>query len=304
MTDFDREIKKALAGAAETCDPGRVKAAVRAAMISETERNTGTFMRKNKKLTFVLAAAAALILLSTAAAATVMAVQAAQAKIRAGSSSVEKAEKEGEYIVSYDIEIEEHTGSVVLSDEVMAALEALNPRGEDSSMVTELIAEGSVIPFDKWQDAADWFNCGLLVNPDLGALPNDNFHLHAYYNDGSVQNSRSVGIMGTHSYPDTKERVHVSAFIPLNEEAWQIYHGGHSGMVHNAEETPDEPEFAPDALTTVYGDEVTIVSTPYSNKWNVSAYFTHGGIIYTVNIWASDRDEAESVVRRVVENMR
>ena len=145
MADFDplnRRIRESFSRMAEDADPGRVTAAVREKIEYEKVRKKGdTTMKRPKKLTVLLAAALAVILLTTAAAAAVMAVQ---ARLRIETKPPEPAEfREGkeEYMVHYDVKAEEHTGSLILSDEVMAAFEALNPRGEDSTMTSQMIEE-------------------------------------------------------------------------------------------------------------------------------------------------------------------
>ena len=307
MADYDpldRVMKEAFSHMTEGADPGRVTASVRERIGFEKERKKGNKMKRPKKLTVLLAAAAAVILLTTAAAAAVMAVQARMRIETKPPEPVEFREGEEEVMVYYDVKMEEHTGSLILSDEVMAAFEALNPRGEDSTMTTQFIEEGSVIPFDNWQEAADWLNCGLLVNPDLGTLPNKNFTLHADYFFNEKSNNRHVSVSGAHSYPGSKEKIHVDAFIPLSNEAWEIYNGGAGIVIHNNPE-PDEAEAVSDTLFTSSGDEATLVFTPAdSGFWNITAHFTHEGIIYRVFVWTNDREGGESVVRRVVEGMR
>jgi len=306
MADFDpldRRIRESFSRITERADSGRVTAAVREKLAGEKERSTenGMNMRRSKKLTVLLAAALTVILLTTAAAAAVIAVQARMKIEIKPPVPVEFREGKEEYMVYHDVKTEEQTGSLILSDEVMATFESLNPRGEDSTMTTQLIDEGSVIPFDNWQEAADWLNCGLMVNPDLGTLPNENFRLHAYYVNGEKYHNRSISVIGTHSYPDTEERVYVDAFIPLNDEAWEIYNGGVAVVLRN---DLKEAETVSDTLLTSLGDEATLVFTPGNNNfWDISAHFIHEGIIYRISVWTNDRAEGESVVRRVVENM-
>ena len=147
MTDFDpldRLIKEAFARMTDGADPRRVTASVREKTAMRTERNTGGTMNHHKKLTVLLTATLALILLTTAAAAAVMAVQAIQARMHPKIDPPE--ERDGEIVQSYSMEIEEHSGSLILSDEVMAVLDALPPQGKDTELVTDAIAEGSAIP--------------------------------------------------------------------------------------------------------------------------------------------------------------
>ncbi len=307
MADFDplnNRIKESFSRMTAAADPGRVTAAVREKIGSEKERNTGDRMRRPKKLTVLLAAVLAVILLTTAAAAAVMAVQARMRVEAKPPEPVDFREGTEEVMVSYDVKMEEHTGSLILSDEVMAAFEALNPRGEDSTMTSQMIEEGSVILFDSWQDAADWLDCGLLVNPELEALPNKNFALHGEYFFDETNNNRHVSVIGAHSYPGSKEKIHVDAFIPLSEEAWEIYNGGTGVVLHNNPD-PGEAETVSDTLFTSLGDEATLGFTPGdSGVWSIMAHFTHEGIIYRVSVWTNDREGGEAVVRRVVENMR
>ena len=306
MTDFDpldRLVKESFARMTEGADPRRVTAFVREKIETETERNTGNMRTHHKTLTVLLAAALAVILLTTAAAAAVIAVQAVQARMR---TEIEPpTEHEGEIVQSYSMEIEEHSGSQILSDEVMAALEALNPVGEDSTMTSQMIEEGSVIPFYSWQEAADFLNCGLLVNPELIPLPNENHRLHATFNNRTVQNSLSVSLFGTFAYPDTELRVHTDAFIPLNDEAWEIYNGGLYAVVHDKDDPAETDSPTSDTLISPLGDEVSLVFVPATGDfWDISAHFIHDGIIYKISVWTNDREGGESVVRRVVENMR
>lgn len=307
MADFDSlndVVKETFSRMTEGTDPGRVAVSVRERIGFEKERNPGHTMRHRKRLTVLLAAAAALILLTTAAAAAVMAVQARMRIETKPPEPVEFRQGKEEVMVCYDVTMEEHTGSLTLSDGVMAAFESLNPRGEDSETPSQYIEEGSVIPFDSWQAAADWLDCGLLVNPDLGTLPNKNHALYAEYFCDEESHNRHVSISGTHSYPDAKEKIHVDAFIPLNDETWEIYNGGVAVVVHNNPE-PGEAEAVSETLFTSLGDEAALVFTPAdSGFWSITAHFTHEGIIYRVSVWTDDREGGEDVIRRVVEGMR
>ena len=305
MADFDpldRRIRESFSRMTEGADPGRVTAAVREKIGFEKERKKGNTMKHPKKLTVILAAAAAVILLTTAAAAAVMAVQAVQAKMRADIPPAEKTE-EG-FIQSYSMEIEEHTGSLLLSDDVMAALNELSPRGENTEMNTDANAEAVIVPFECWQDAADWLDCGLLVDPQLGPAPYEAGQLRLFYYDGIRFEDHSVSLLGVHTYPDTRERVIVSAFIPLNDAAWETYSGGLYSPTH------DEPQEAEtDSMITPSGEEVTLIFTPVNPvpggmQYELSAHFIHEGIIYKISVWTTDREGGESVVRRVVEGMR
>ena len=84
-------------------------------------------MKRPKKLTVLLAAAAAVILLTTAAAAAVMAVQARMKIETKPPEPVEFREGKEEVMVHYDVKMEEHTGSLILSDEVLTAFEEIAP---------------------------------------------------------------------------------------------------------------------------------------------------------------------------------
>ena len=311
MADFDpldRRIRESFSRITECADPGRVTAAVRENLAGEKERSTenGMNMRRSKKLTVLLAAALTVILLTTAAAAAVIAVQAVQARMRAEITST--SEREGELIRSYRMNIEEHSGSLILSDEVMAVLDALAPPKKGTTNIAEAVRDGSALAFESWEDAANWLDCGLLFDPLLGSEPYASPKIGLYYNDGtrSQAGNRTISLRGSHTYPDTKRRVSVSAFIPLNDAAWEIYSGGFEGVLHGEAQ---KEEISADVITSPAGDEVTLLTTPaeriLGGTWyEVSAHFIHEGIIYRISVWTNDRAEGESVVRRVVENMR
>ena len=300
MADFDPMdgyLKEAFARMTEGTDPDRVADSVRERIGFEKERNTGHTKRHRKRLTLLLAAAAALILLTTAAAAAVMAVQARMRAVIA-----EPEEHDGEIIQSYSMDIEEHSNNPILSDEVMEKLDAMPLPSTVGGMITDAIAEGSALRFEQWEEAEEWLDCDLLIDPLLGPSPYEAGQLSLSYNHLPFDESRSVSLSGTHTYPDTKARVNVDAYIPLNDSAWEVYDGGLS-MV-----TQEEVEPVTDTMTTVYGDEVSLVSntivSEIMTQYAVDAHFIHEGIIYKISVWYNNLDEAESVVRRVVEGMR
>lgn len=305
MTDFDplnERVKESFSRMTAGADPGRVTAAVREKIGSEKERNTGDRMRRPKKLTVLLAAVLAVILLTTAAAAAVMAVQ---ARMRAEIPPIE--EREGELIRTYQMEIEEPTDPPIIPDEVMAELEALPYPSKEGLFIDDAIAEGCVLVFENWQEAADWLDCGLLVDPMLGPAPFESGRLVLSYYDGVRDDIHQVSLIGMHTYPDTRWHVSVSAVIPLNAASWENYRGGVEVELHGRAQ---EEEIRTDVMTSPTGDEVTLLATPIDEvpggdiRYELSAHFIHEGIIYKIDVWTTDREGGEAVVRRVVENMR
>lgn len=268
------------------------------ALVREVTEEEKTAERKRRRIgPAVLLAAAALILLSTAAAAAVIAVQAKMRVVIA-----EPEESDGEIIQSYSMDIEEHSDASILSDEVREKLDAMPLPSQIGLMITDAIAEGAALRFEQWEDAEEWLDHDLLTDPLLGPSPYEAGQLSLSYNHLPSDECRSVSLSGTHTYPDTKARVNVDAYIPLNDAAWEVYDGGLSLV------SQEEVEPVTDTMTTVYGDEVSLVSntivSEFMTQYVVDAHFIHEGIIYKISVWYLDHDEAESVVRRVVEGMR
>ena len=220
------------------------------------------------------------------------------------------SEDNGEDFI-YRMKIEEWNGFLELSDKVMKTLESLEPLDENVKLHTaaEMIEKGCAIPFDTWSDAAEWLDCGLLVSSLADSQPAEYGHLHVLYLDGSSQNIRCVNIFGSHpavsAEPYHTRYYHISAKIPLSEEAWKIYSGGLSGDF-NAVTEPEETVFL-----NPLGDEVRLISVctqfpdPDNNdlRWDVSANFIHEGIIYQVRMSCPSREEAEDTVMQVVNSM-
>ncbi len=254
-------------------------------------------------------AAAAFLLIGGAAAAAPFLLPSAKLKTEV---MPEEERSRGDFISLYDVRVVEHEGSLVLSDAVMADLEALVPQGEESETVSQRIAEGSAIPFDNWSDAAEWLDCGLLVSPLLGDPPNENCSLIASWNDGSHRNVRSVYLFGQHLVEGFDGRVMVSAYIPLNDEAWEIYNAGTAYADHGTDDGPGQPETS--GMLTPQGDEVSLVTYKEpglyrsatgeeQERWRTQVSFTHGGVLYRVETGGADRVETEAVVCAVLDSM-
>ena len=295
----DNEIRTAILKIAGHPDTETVKGKVRERIYAE-EADSGICARfpspvptaKKRRMRFVLLIAAALLL-------TVGSIAGAPdlfARMRMVVPAEEVAEDEHRDI--FRMNIEEWNDCLTLSDEVMETLEALEPWEENRSM-EELAEQGAILAFDRWEAAVDWLDCGMLNS----SLPEQE-PVYLWYNDGSHDNIRSVCLWVWGSSEGT---VDVGAYIPLNDEAWDIYNGGY-GINPDSESpdgygTPEEKHF-----TSALGDEVLLVSVPRELAdtelvYSV-AHFIHEGIIYRVDCYGTSREKAEDVVTAVMESFR
>ena len=210
-------------------------------------------------------------------------------------------------------------------EEVLAKLEASISRREEGHSVEEYVENGSMLGFDSWTEAAEWFDCGLLIPPARNVTEDgEGAFLAAGYNDGTVNGIRNIYIWGCHAVPGHDlfdANYNISAVIPLNDAAWEIYSGGLHLMGHaedteitegalyaeSAPGTTTERTFTSDA-----GDEVTLVSVfvkfsagdTAGSYWNAAAHFVRGGIVYRIGITDDNRELAEERLIEIVNGMR
>lgn len=239
-------------------DPGRVQAAVRAEIGSESRKARQIPARKVLR---IAAACAAVLVLSV----TVCAAAVKYLTVQVGE----------EKWFDLAVHIEESAGEMItLSAEKMEMLQEYIRTQED---ILNGVRKGKI--FQSWQEAAEWLDCGLLVSEYPADCQWNPITMVA--NPGTEADGttviRCITITGSWNRPDTEENGFLSVTIPLSG-TWEQY-----GMVITYDNAETDEQ-----------GRLTVGNTPTSRPTTITEYYTENGICAEIAEVLRENGETET----------